>query len=159
MYQFETSTGVGELRKGFVLPAQQKYLMDLDIETLQITGVRLIDVEWTRENAIQEIMSTREVFSFEDVIFSPRGTEEIPTSSARFTITNNSNFNYYNPTFQIFLRRGGSIVAVQEVTLDFLRSGQSRALDVRWIENIPSVQSVDVVPIINYISEDAYLDF
>ncbi len=158
-YQFQVSDGTAMMRRGFIMPGEEKYVFDLDIEGRQVVGVQLSNVEWTRENDFATIQGQRAQFTFTDVAYIPKIEAEAEANRAVFTVTNNSSYNYYQPRFQVLLQRGSTIVGIQELTIDRLMSGQTRTVEVRWIEQVAAVQSVQIIPDINYLSESAYIAF
>ncbi len=158
-YQFNVSDGTAMVRRGFIMPGEEKYLFDLDIEGRQVLGVTITDIRWIRENDFATLQAQRAQFEVRDVAYIPKAEENIEANRAVFTVVNNSSFNYYEPRFQVLLQRGSTIVGIQEITVDRLMAGQSRTIEVRWIENIPAVQSVQVILDINYLAESAYVAF
>lgn len=156
-YRFITTQGPLPPRKGFILPGKEKFLFDLDVEADRINTVTISNVVWSRHNDIADIIATRELFEYEDIVVTPKGIDSLDAHSVRFTVHNKSTYNFFQPQFQIHLKRSGATVAVQQVTLSgTLRSGESREVDVRWPEDIGVINSVVIVPNINYVDSQVY---
>ncbi|MCC6639523.1 hypothetical protein IT409_03115 [Candidatus Falkowbacteria bacterium] len=156
-YQF-VGQGTGfSKRIGFILPGQEKYLYDLDVEASEVSEVVISDVVWTRYNDFVEQQKIHEKIALSDVVFTPAGSDVGSTSAVTATVTNNTTFDYYEPTFFVTLLRGGEVVAAQSLTIDELRSGQSRTLDVRWVESVPALTEIGIFSDINYLSPEAFI--
>lgn len=160
-YQFVTSVNDTTQRNGFVMPGESKYLLDLDITSGSVGLVNIFEVNWVRVSDYAQIKEVSEQFEITNIKYLPKNTQENESSNniASFTIKNNSNFNFHKPNFQVLLKNGTSVVAVNNVTVEELLSGQSRDISVGWVENILSVKSVEVLADINYISKDSYISF
>ncbi len=156
-YRFITTQGPLPLRKGFILPGREKFLFDLDVEADRINSVTLSHVVWSRHNTIEDILAMRELFEYQDIVVTPKGIDSLDAHSVRFTVHNKSTYNFFQPQFQVHLKRSGATVAVQQVSLSgTLRSGESREIDVRWPEDIGVINSVVIIPDINYLDPQVY---
>lgn len=159
-YYFETDKGPSQSYKSFLAPAQSKLLLDLDVPAGSFKELKITNLVWTRDLNYSELVSERERFTFSEAEFVNRG-EGSATAGDRavFTITNNSNFNFYKPVFQVLLKNGTAIVGVQTLTIDRILSGQSYPVDIRWFEDVSNVTDIEVIPDINYRDQKVYLPF
>lgn len=157
-YSFATSSGATQLRDGFILPGETKYLYDLDVAAASVQNIDIGKVDWLRENNYPQLAAERDQFQYTDVSFIPAGTADgLSANRAVFTVTNNSNFNYYHPTFLVLLKRGGQIVGFNAVAAPNLLSHTKINLESRWFESLPDVENVEIVPDIDYLSDSSYI--
>lgn len=150
---------------GFVLPGEERPLAILGVEsdsTPRGLEINLHNFEWHRvdRQAVGEYEEWKEDhldFIIEDATF----TSDIEVDGERigrssFTVTNNTAYSYFEPTFYILLQRGGSVVGVNRAVVSGLEPGEERQVRVNWFGTLPAVTQVEVIPAINIFDEDAY---
>jgi hypothetical protein len=157
-YNFTINSGRTETRNGFIFPGQEKFLYDLDVDAVEVSNISITDVVWSRENNYQQIAATRDQFHFSDLKYIPAGTEDsVKVNRAAFVVTNDSNFNFYKPSFLVILRRAGQIVGFNNIILESFYSGKSINAESRWFEAMPEVDQVEVVSDVDYLNDSAYI--
>ena len=151
-YQFIGSELQAEKRRGFVLPGQQKYLMGLGLETKAVQ-VEVTDQKWQRINHFAEIKEARLRFSVtnEKYISSQTSGE---SNKISFALTNYSPYNYWETGVQAILYSRGKAVTVNYVVLDQLKTGETRQVEMHWNEELPKIDSLEIIPDINILDED-----
>lgn len=151
---------------GFLLPEDDKYLMQLAVPASsrpRSLRVEISNIRWQRISAheISDPLSfTRDRVNFEikDIKYEPAvAREKVIISRAAFTVTNNTAFSFWRVDFPVLLMRGATPQAVNIVTAEQFRSGETRTLEVSWFESIPPVERVEVKPSVNIFDEGAYI--
>lgn len=170
-YHFSGSNLVTEKKKGFILPGEEKFLVDLGVESksrpvnlnLNITGL-----EWRRIDAHEianynNFYNERLGFKIDNIKFYPAATsglgDKLPVSAATFDVYNATAYNYWQVGFYVALYRGGSLTAINYITASQFRSGDKASLEVRWFEPISSVSQIVVEPEVNILNPAVYMEF
>lgn len=160
--------GAGEaLRNAFVLPGENAYLHRLGLvsDTRPATArPELVEVRWRRVDPhvarpdYATWSAERLQLSAEQVTFAPPapGTP-VPSSAASFTLVNGSAFGYREVGVTVVLLSGTKIIAANAVTLDRIRAGERRSVEVRWFSDISGVSRVEVRPRVNIFDAQSYL--
>lgn len=163
-YQFSDDV-MTEPVAAFIMPGEEKYLLALNVAMeKKPSGVTVAvdDVTWHRvdRHAVAntaEFLVEHENFVVTDSAYDDSVTiDKTKVGDATFTLTNNTPYNYYNPSFIILLKQGGSVIAVNQVSVPQFTAGEVRSMTVRWFGDAPSAGSVEVIPAINYFDEDEY---
>lgn len=164
-YKFVWSGGSSAEEKGFILPGQTKPLVSFGVEeAVSARGIQveISNIEWQRVNRHMvgeyEIWKQERLnFNIEDLLFATDVSIDgkiIGVSS--FSVTNQTGFKYYQPSFFVVLYRGSQVVGINKVTLDALSPGERRGVDVRWFGTLPSADKSEIIPDINIFSPEAY---
>jgi len=157
-YQFATAKGNTQLRKGFIMPSEQKVLMDLDIDAGAVDRIIFSDVVWERFNNYPAYVAPRDVFNFSTPVFIPlSSSDNVKANRVTFSATNNSNFNYYRPKFTVKLLRTGQLIGINTLTIDSLKSNETQNLEARWFEFVPTPDKIEITPDIDFASPSSYL--
>lgn len=153
-------------KKGFVLPGEEKFLLDLGVESKikpRQANLEISDLAWRRIDAheIQNYASFRDErlnFVFEEVKFLPAVIrDKIATSRVSFNVRNATAYSYWDVGFYIFLYRGTSLAGVNYITLEEFVSGQTRPVEVSWFEPLASVTQVKIIPEVNIFDPRVYM--
>lgn len=157
-YQFTTATGSTPLRRGFIMPGEQKILMDLDVEAGGADRIIFTDVIWERLNNYPTYAAPRNIFAISDAKFVPiSSSDNVKANRVTFTVSNNSNFNYYRPRFTVKLLRTGQLIGINTITIDSLKSNEAQNLEARWFEFVSTPDKIEVIPDIDFIASSSYL--
>lgn len=157
-YYFKNSENNLTRYKSFIMPGEEKLLVDLDIPTTEISNVIIEDIVWKRQLDYSSVSLERNLFEITDAQFVKQGGEVGLTSDrATFTITNNSNYNFYQPNFFVILGGLANVKGIQKITIDRIVSGQSYPVDVRWFEDISNVSNIEVIPDINFLDPKSFI--
>jgi hypothetical protein len=169
-YRFKSGTFVGEFRQSFILPAEEKFLVETGVESqtaLNLAEIEITNIRWLRLSKImpyQEYETFRQNrfdFEIKDKIFTPavelRISEKIPISKSRFTIINQSAYSYYDVGLVVGLYHSGKLVGINYVKLANFLSGQSRQVDLNWLQILPAQADIQVEPEVNILDEEVYI--
>lgn len=164
-YYFRTDEGDTDLQQGFILPSENKpvvqlaYASDVPVSSAQLV---IADVDWNRldHHAISDYQvweSDRLNFEIEGAAFTKETDfEDEVFGRTAFTVTNETAFSYYQPKFFIVLYRGSSVSGINRTTLGEIDSREEVDVSVNWFGTLPSVSKVEVVPEINIFDVEVY---
>ena len=138
-------------RQGFVLPGEQKYLMDLGHGSAN-GKLQISNQKWERINNFAQIKDARIRFEINDQKLQLSSSPTDP-SRLTFVMVNNSPFSYWNLPLQIFLQAGGTTRSISYLNLSQLKSGESRPISINWNQQLPYIDSVEIVPDLNIFDE------
>jgi len=153
-------------RSTFILPNQEKWLAYLGYEAesrpsnpkVQINNVswHLVDAhevpnydEWLTEHLnlnITDVEYTTDVVLEEDVV-----------AKTKFTAKNLSAYGYWSIGFYVIAYRGATPSAVNYVSLDQFRTGETRQVEVSWIDSLGQVSKMEIEPEVNIFDKENYL--
>jgi len=151
-YKFADNNASSSARKGFVLPGEQKFLMDLGHADSQ-AKLEITNQVWQHLNNPQQVIDKRLRFEITDPVFHRMNQAGEP-SRATFTVQNASAYGYWEVGVPVFLYSSGNLVAVNYLTLSQLASGEKRPVEVYWNYPIGGVDEVQVIPEVNVFDED-----
>ena len=175
-YQFNVSGEQTPARSGFILPGQRLYLGEFGFKpkTKGVrSGVLTVDnLRWHRLDPgqvgadFEEWVSRRNQFRMDDVTFSEVGgtsgstgaaSTASRTSRTSFTFVNPSAYGFWSVRLYVVLKRGSAPVAATTITLDHVKSGEERPVQIDWFEKLPSVTETEIVPVVNFLDTSQYL--
>lgn len=127
----------GATYQGYLLPGESAPLLVLGAESPG--QVELSDVQWQRVSAdlARQVQERHVQFQIKDQVVVPALAGGDATRVV-FSLTNNSAYSYWHTDVTVVLYAGGSLVAVNQIMLDQLRSGEERLVEI----NFPGVVSV-----------------
>lgn len=82
------------------------------------------------------------------------GTKILRTS---FTLKNNGGFSYWNVPILVSLEASGQTSALQTITIDQVKSGETRTVEVSWFFNVPSGSFPKVQAHVNILDPKVYM--
>ncbi len=150
-----------------VMPGEEKYILALNVvRGNKPSGVSVLveDVVWHRvdrhavANTAEFLVDHSNFVVSEDVYDDSITINKTKVGDSTFTLTNNTPYSYYNPSFIVLLNHGGGVIAVNQVAVPQFLAGESRTVTVHWFGNAPGAGTVEVLPIINYFDEDEYAE-
>jgi hypothetical protein len=151
-YGFQTSDGKLRIRKGFVFPAEQKYLMDLGIEG-GISNLDITDIKWERIGNFQREHNNKYNFAIENEEFIA-GAKPGDPNRLIFDIKNNSAYGYWQVGLQSFLYNNNKIVAINYIVIDQFKSGETRRVELHFNTLLPRINSTKIIPDVNIFDDD-----
>lgn len=157
--------------RGFILPAQSKYLMVLGQDFgFKPTDARFIieNISWRRLD--RHVIADWNAFKNErlniavsDIRFtSARASEvseKINLNDLKFTAANNTAYNYWDVSFSILLWSGSSMAGVNKFTLAEFMAGQNRTVEISWPGALPQISKAEVIPEVNIMDPDIYIKY
>lgn len=169
-YQFTDSNFTGKLMPGFILPNEEKEIVELGIESetpLTAPNLEFFNIKWLR---IGKVMPTQEYEDFKqshlnleikDKVFVPASesdiSQKIPVSKSAFTIANNTAYSYYNLGLLVTLYSNGNLVGANYYSLNNFLSGETRKVDLNWTQVLSRNIEIRVEPEVNIFNENAYI--
>jgi len=178
-FEYQFITGIDEIdltndksapnpervKKTFILPGEEKYLVDLAIKSKKrISQVRLdiTNIRWRRIPDFASIQREKYRFEISEVNFIPASSAEIsgklPISQVTFKVANKSAYSFWNVGFYIILFKGSAISGANYITIDQFLSGETRPVSVNWFETLPNITQVQVVPEVNILDKSVYME-
>ncbi|MFA5029445.1 MAG: hypothetical protein WC518_01685 [Patescibacteria group bacterium] len=151
-YQFVAPDGGGQLKSGFVLPGETKYLMALGVKSSAVQ-FQLANQKWRRVSDISGLYGDRYNFLIENDKFVAGQAVGDP-GKLTFELTNKSAFSYWEVGITAVLSNGGNIVSVNYLTLNQVKSGEKRLVELLWNNPLPRVDSFEIVPEVNIFDDN-----
>ncbi len=166
-YQFDNAGERTPLRKGYILPSDQRYLTELGYESKSQsrTGTLVVEnIQWHRVDpkAVQPDYVTFATLRRQFRIENPTYTRDLiigtqTVGQSQFTLVNDSAFGYWNPSITVVLLRGTIPAAVTTIQRADIKAGESAPMSVNWFENIAGVNKSDIRVDVNILDPKAYL--
>lgn len=162
-YDFISGDKVIFQDESFVWPGDKKIFAALGIEDSQISNnqvqLNIREVSWERYQDFQDILAQKANISLTGVEYIPAnriaGAAGF-TGIVKFTVTNRSIYNYYDPGFYIVLLNGSEIVGVNFTQIHILRSLESVPVQVNVLSPVSNVTSEKIIPEINILDEKSF---
>ncbi|MBD3359642.1 MAG: hypothetical protein GF365_02975 [Candidatus Buchananbacteria bacterium] len=163
-YKFQVNDELTETRSSFILPGETKRLVDLSVPDGDLASrLDLSNVVWQKEIDYVSLQRLRLRFDIQNVEYVPASElgvgQELPVSRVLFTVYNNTAYNYKNIKLLILLKSADNIVAINQISSGALKNNQSKKLESTFFQSLPRITSVEVVPEVNILDDDVYLDF
>lgn len=150
-YQF-IDGGKTYTQKGFVLPLEKKFLMDLSVPG-NISQLKLTNLKWQRVANPPAVYESRYKFKVDNEDFIASQDSGQP-SRLVFDLTNDSPFNYWQVGVQTFLYSGGNLVSVNYLVLEQFKAGEKRPVQLNWTNRLPRITNMEIIPEVNIFDED-----
>lgn len=164
-YAFELDDGQTQTRQGFILPMEEKPIVEFAVESgVPISSSALVieSVRWYRldHHLISDYLTWSEDrlnITIENAQYEQetRFDGEV-YGRTTFMVRNDTAYSYYDVGLYILLQRGSSVVGVNRTTLSVLESGDETEVTVNWFGTLPSVSQVEVIPELNIFDVGVY---
>lgn len=156
-YRFLNGNSPTPWRRGFLLPGEEKPIVEFGIENGALASNAVLDLQnlsWQRISSHK--VKDLPVFITERLNFK---TEDAGASGGvlSFNITNQSNFNYYEPRFLILLDSSGRLSGVEQVVFEQFLSSEKKRVELVLLGSHPSITSVSVRSDINIFGAEAFI--
>lgn len=161
-YQFRIGETLSEPRSSFIFPGETKKLTDLALENGdQASELVLSNINWTKDINFPAKYQERFRFDVQNVSFIPSSElgvgESVPISRLSFDVTNETAYNYRNVNFSVLLYFGDQIIAVNQLVSSAFYSGETKTLEINFFQKLPKITSSEVLPEINILDSNNYL--
>jgi hypothetical protein len=164
-YKFVYTGGETEEKKGYILPNQEKPVVHLAFEfeePVRVGTFEFVDVNWHRLD--HKIIKNYDDWSknrLEIEITNQKHTKENPFEKqvigrTIFSAENKTAYSYYDPVFYILLKKGSSVVGVNQATFSTFESGSEEEVVVNWFGTLPSVSQVEIFLDLNLFDLETY---
>ena len=148
-YIFRSGTTTKPIRRGFIMPGEQKMLVDLG--NIELTGqLEVSNLKWERIIGFDKIKNERSRFFVANEEFVPSDKTDSP-SRVKFTINNGSSYSYWDVGLVIGLYSAGNLMSINYLPLKEFMSGENRAIEMNWLQSISAVDSIVVWPETNFL--------
>lgn len=157
--------------RGFILPGEEKYLSSLGQRigsSSPVVSLNIKDVSWQRvdSHAIPDwktFVGERINFNLRDIKFTPTGydaaTGKNGLSSLEFTITNLTNYGYYEVPLNIAFYQGSELVGANIYIVKNFLAGEEKAIRLSWFSNISRTARIEIRPNLDLSDESIYLKY
>jgi hypothetical protein len=147
----------------FIYPGQERFggfFGIRDINPLSAT-VRIKDTAWKRVYDYNKLKDEYLNFVINDVTVIPANSAaaggRLPSSSLHFTITNATAYSYWNVGLTMVLLSGDQVGAASYFAVDQFKAGETRAIDVRWPQDIPPIFDTRIQPEVDVYATANYM--
>lgn len=168
-YRFNVSGELTPARSGFILPGEQTYLGEFGFKPTtkgSRTGILTVDnIRWHRVdpavagNDYAAWAKRRYAFETRDVSYASNlelGGKKYSRTS--FTFVNPTAYGYWNVKLYVVLKRAQTPVAATSITLERVKAGELRAVNIDWFDRLPgAISTTEVVPVVNLLDSSSYL--
>lgn len=170
-YQFVHDGGTSPEKTAYLLPGQERYILELGVESeskLSTAQVNVWGIRWQRLSGLgiydwEEYRADRDQIKvFNENYLSSRDLnlgEAVPVSRSRFSVGNESTYNFWNVGFVILLAQNNRVIAANRTDSGSLVSGTTKNLEVSWFQRLPTFLDVLAIPDVNILDPSAFMDF
>lgn len=153
-------------KKGFALPGDKKYIVDLGVERafrprnvrLEINNLKYHRID---PHAIPNYAVWRDEhfnMAITDKKFNPNAIHNNKSIGVlSFKATNNTAYGYWSVGFIATLYRGNQMVSINYLSANDMASGEARDLQMSFYEGLPTITKYEVVPEFNIFDESGYI--
>jgi hypothetical protein len=147
----------------FILPEEEKYVLDLNKEVVGGVGAMnfvIKEINWQRITAhmISDLSDYRQK-RFDFSINIDEFKIDNNFYNLKFTIANNSTFNYKEVPLQIILFNQQREVGVNKYTIrDFLNNSEEQ-LSIVWPVGVQRANRAIIIPEVNILNEDIFTPY
>lgn len=164
-YQFVGEGLDGAPKKGFLLPGESKYIVELGVEKpfrplnprLQITNLKYRRID---PHAIPDYGKWRDErlnINISDKKLASASQDKKNISTLSFKAANNSAYSFWSAGFYGLLYRGEQLISINYLSAENFMSGETRDLQMQFYEGLPSITKYEVVPEVNIFDENIYM--
>lgn len=162
-YHFQENNVVTPTRTDYILPLQEKYVMELGYASDTVMGspeLVIEDVAWQKVTDYELLRD--KIFNIE--IANNEFSSQIDAAGARlnqihFEATNNSAYNFWDMHFKVLLYRGDTLVYVNDVPIRTFMSNEKKDM---WLSVFPDSViggKVLVVPEVDILNPASFKAF
>ncbi len=158
-----SAAGEAESTLAFINPGEERVFAMYNLNDFSARDRLFVsDITWVRLDRHEigdpsDWLSARNNIAIDDIRYSRDLTVgNAPVSRVTFNVQNRTGFSYWQPTFVVRVMRGSTTVAVNEVVVPQLVSGESRQVEVRFFGTLPDTATAIVEPAIFYFSPESY---
>ncbi|MBI4653208.1 hypothetical protein HY750_03065 [Candidatus Kuenenbacteria bacterium] len=157
-YQFILDGQGGKIRTNFILPNEQKFLMDFNFETLTknpAVELNITNVQWKRIKNLSKLPKIQ--FETKNVKYSPMGSQIAPdkkigVNQVNFEATNNSPYGFWESAFKVILYHDKKIMGINIIPVKQFLSREKKFLSTSWVNFLPPVTKVFIEPEVDVLN-------
>ncbi len=166
-YKFQFDDRETEVHEAMLVPGKQTVLTDLGYETQRrpsAPSISIEDVRWFRISPHMapdsiKFIEEHSALSVSNVEFIPGAQSEdaVKAHSAKFTLYNDTAFNFWEVPIYILMYQGSSLIAIEQTVAKELVSGQQQDFDVRSFKTQVRANNIEVVPYVAVFDWSIYM--
>lgn len=165
-YQFVYNGNPLSQSADYLLPGQKKIIADFssDIKD-KAAGAEVVlkNVQFNRISAKEypnplDFIAERTNFKIKNVELIPLNIKK-DISKIKFDLVNETVYNYWEINLPILLYQGGNIIGADKITLEKVKSGETRAVEINWYEYLPPSIKVSAMPNADVFDPDVYMEY
>lgn len=166
-YRFVWSGGETEFEKGYMMPGERKFFLGLNVESETApsdAALELRNVKYLRITAKRALPPGSELgLTGEEARFVPAGTGGLEagkasaSSTVHFNAVNYTPYNLWSVTYKTLLYQGNRIVGASSIPVRQLLSGESRLVEMNWVQNFPQITGIAIEPEVNWLDESVFM--
>jgi hypothetical protein len=164
-YHFENGEFKSAPQTTYILPLQEKYLLELNaknLTTLYTAELIFDSIQWNKTSHFAELRDKIWQFAISEPKFTTNGILEgtnTPVNHVDFTVKNASAYNFRQVDAVILLQRGGEALYINRLPIKDFSSGETRAMSLNIIERLPPATAIQVFPDVNILDETSFKAF
>jgi len=151
-YNFRSKSTSSVVQKGFLLPQETKYLMDLGGADSN-ASLEISNIKWRRIVNYDKIKESHYRFVIENQEFIPASKPENP-SRLKFDVLNDSPYGYWEAQVLVELYSNGNLVAVNRAPLLAIKSGEKRTIELNWLQDLPNIDDIAITVDVNFLDDN-----
>lgn len=162
-YQVLASNQILAEKTGYIYPNEEKYFGIFGVKANSAANAMLniAKVDWQRTKDFNSVWNEHYRFKITDIKFTPAGDSgvkgNLPVSILNYKITNDSAYSYWHVGVYMVLLSGGVPVGANFMSLDQLKSGEAREIEMRWYESLPGISNVEIIPEVDILDLNAIM--
>lgn len=151
-----------------ILPQETKYVLKAGVDFGEKKGTpqfRFTNIQWQKianKDLTDRFIKERSDFKISNKVYhSPFDLNlggKAMVGGVSFDVENNSLFDYWSVNNQILFKRGGEVVAVNNLPVAEFLVGQFRHLDFRVFDGLNGITDVDVLPQVDIFDESNIME-
>lgn len=159
-YQFLSAGKILSEDVSYVWPGESKYIgaFGIPAKDIPLGDVSLVitAVSWEFYQDFDAVFTDRMNFEISRLRYEPPDAGNAFSGAVKFTVTNDTIYNYYDPGFYIIFFNGDDVVGAYFTRLDMLRSLESRSLGVNIADPPGIFTEFSVFTELNILDESVY---
>jgi hypothetical protein len=173
-FDFVYRIGEKELKreKSFALPSDQNFLIafNQELNGSEDPQISIENVRWKRLNPhlipdwanyknahLNFEITDTSVVKADDL--NQADNKSINFAEVKFSVKNNTAYNYLAPEFIIVFRNGYGISGINKYVINNFKSGEKRDCVLNWADAPQDNSNLEIIPNINIIDGDVYYKF
>lgn len=148
-YNFRSVSTSSVTQKGFLLPGESKYLMDLGGLSSD-ASLEISNINWRRIYQYEDLKEAHYRFVIENQEFIPSAKAGDP-SRVRFEVVNDSPYGYWDAWAIVGLYSGGNLVSINRAPLSAIKTGERRIVELNWLQELSGIDGVTIDVDVNFL--------
>ncbi len=165
-YYFIMGEQKTNVKTGFVLPEEDKYVMYLNYKTdrsFSSANIVIENIKWKKTPNYGAMREKILQFGFENPVVlasSKSGISEAgDVANISFDVLNKSAYNFWEPKFTVLLYKGDKLAAITSAVIDSLSSGEKRSVSINLFQSLPRGVEMQILSDINILDPNVFKGF